>query len=155
MFLLMWTCQTWFQNKETNESALYGRLKFQTKNLSPGCKHLYGSSMGTSLGHLCPLCKLNVCAQILHLIELSVKSPCLHPVFAPAFTRYLFFHWYPQSKDILLNLSIKCWNSASNAQGSRLIIVVVQVRVMKLYVAAVEALRKKERTWSHLSAKCQ
>jgi hypothetical protein len=88
-------------------------------------------------------------------------------------------------------------NSASNAQGSRLSIVVVQVRVMKIYVAAVEALRKnktgaetqctikienicsssggaqegsgtafvsteisnvfpmKERTWSHLSAKCQ
>jgi hypothetical protein len=34
---------------------------------------------------------------------------------------------------------------AFNAQCSRLIIVVVQVRVVKIYVAAVEALRKKER----------
>jgi hypothetical protein len=63
---------------------------------------------GTSLGHLCPSCKSNVCAQILHLIELSVKSPYLHLVFEPAFTRYMLFHWYPLSKDILLNLSIKC-----------------------------------------------
>jgi len=52
---------------------------------------------------------------------------------------------YLQSKEILLNLSIKCWNSAFNAQGSRLIIVVVQVGAVKIYVAAVEALRKKER----------
>jgi hypothetical protein len=32
-----------------------------------------------------------------------------------------------------------------NAQGSRVIIVVVQVGAVKIYVAAVEALRKKER----------
>jgi hypothetical protein len=35
--------------------------------------------------------------------------------------------------------------SAFNAQGSRLIIVVVQLSAVKIYVAAVEALRKKER----------
>jgi len=40
---------------------------------------------------------------------------------------------------------MKCWNSAFNAQGSRVIIVVVQVGAVKIYVAAVEALRKKER----------
>jgi len=39
----------------------------------------------------------------------------------------------------MLKLSTKCWNSAFNAQGSRLIIVV------KVYVAAMEALKKKER----------
>jgi hypothetical protein len=49
-----------------------------------------------------------------------------------------------QSKDILLNLRMKCCNSAFNAQGSKLIIVVMQVRAVKIYVAAVEALRKKE-----------
>ncbi len=49
-----------------------------------------------------------------------------------------------QSKEILLNLSMKCWYSAFNAQGSRVIIVVVQVRAVKKYVAIVEALRKKE-----------
>jgi hypothetical protein len=38
---------------------------------------------------------------------------------------------------------MKCWNSAFNANGSRVIIVVVQVRAVKIY--AVEALRKKER----------
>ncbi len=36
-------------------------------------------------------------------------------------------------------------NSAFHAQGSRVIIVVVQVGAVKIYVAAVEALRKKER----------
>ncbi len=41
-------------------------------------------------------------------------------------------------------LSAKCWNSAFNAQGWRLIIVVVQVKAVKIYVA-VEALMKKER----------
>ncbi len=40
---------------------------------------------------------------------------------------------------------MKCRNLAFNAQGSRLLIVVVQVRAVKIYVAAVEALRKKER----------
>jgi hypothetical protein len=45
----------------------------------------------------------------------------------------------------MLQLSMKCWYSAFNAQDSRLIIVVVQLRVVKIYVAAVEALRKKER----------
>jgi hypothetical protein len=40
---------------------------------------------------------------------------------------------------------MKCWNSAFRAQGSRVIIVVVQVRALKIYIAAVEALMKKER----------
>jgi predicted oxidoreductase (fatty acid repression mutant protein) len=39
---------------------------------------------------------------------------------------------------------VKCWNSAFNAQGSRVIIVVLQ-RGVKIYVAAVEALSKMER----------
>jgi hypothetical protein len=36
-------------------------------------------------------------------------------------------------------------NSAFNARGSRVTIVVVQVGAMKIYVTAVEALRKNER----------
>jgi cell shape-determining protein MreD len=41
---------------------------------------------------------------------------------------------------------MKCGNSAFNAQGSRVIIVVVQVGAVKIYAgAAMEALRKKER----------
>jgi hypothetical protein len=40
---------------------------------------------------------------------------------------------------------MKCCNSAFNAQGSRVTIVVVQVGAVKIYAAAVEALRKKER----------
>jgi hypothetical protein len=38
---------------------------------------------------------------------------------------------------------MRCWNSAFNAQGSRIIIVIVQVGAVKMYVAAVEAHRKK------------
>jgi len=45
----------------------------------------------------------------------------------------------------MLELSMKCWYSAFNAQDPRLIIVVVQLGAVKIYVAAVEALRKKER----------
>jgi hypothetical protein len=48
-------------------------------------------------------------------------------------------------RKILLNLSIKYWNSAFNAQGSSLIIVVVQLGAENINVWAVEALRKKER----------
>ncbi len=40
---------------------------------------------------------------------------------------------------------MKCRYSAFNAQGSRVIIVTVQVGAVKIYVAAVEAFRKKER----------
>jgi hypothetical protein len=40
---------------------------------------------------------------------------------------------------------MKCCNSAFDAQGSRVIIVVVQLGAVKIYVAVVEALRKKER----------
>jgi hypothetical protein len=41
----------------------------------------------------------------------------------------------------------KCWNSTFNAQGLRLIIVVVEVRAVKIYVAAVEALSQKEKQY--------
>jgi hypothetical protein len=36
-------------------------------------------------------------------------------------------------------------NSSFNAQGSRVIVVVKQVGAVKIYVAVLEALRKKER----------
>ncbi len=62
-----------------------------------------------------------------------------------SFTSYPLFQWYPQSKEILLNLIMKCWNSAFNAQGSRVIIVIVQVvGAVKIYVAAVEARAQEE-----------
>jgi hypothetical protein len=40
---------------------------------------------------------------------------------------------------------MKCWSSAFNAQGLRVIIVAVQVGAVKIYVEALEALRQKER----------
>jgi hypothetical protein len=40
---------------------------------------------------------------------------------------------------------MKCWNSAFNARGSRVIIVVVCVGAVRIYVVVVEALSKKER----------
>ncbi len=57
-------------------------------------------------------------------------------------------------KDILLNHSMKCYNSVRNAetqhfnaqQGSRVIIVVGPVGAVKIYVAAVEALSQKGKT---------
>jgi len=55
----------------------------------------------------------------------------------------LSLQWYLQRKEIWLNLCMKCWNSAFNAQGSRVIIVVVLVGAVKIYVAAVQALKKK------------
>jgi hypothetical protein len=40
---------------------------------------------------------------------------------------------------------MKCEETAFNAQGSRLIIVALQVWAVKIYAATVEALKKKER----------
>ncbi len=50
---------------------------------------------------------------------------------------------------------MKCWNSAINAQGSRVIIVGVQVGVVKIYVTTtVEVPMKKERQYeTHLPPK--
>jgi hypothetical protein len=49
---------------------------------------------------------------------------------------YPLFQWYPQSKDILLSLGINAETQQFNAQGSRLIIVVVQLGEVKISVAA-------------------
>jgi hypothetical protein len=83
--------------------------------------------------------------KIASAIRVIRKVFSLHPVFGPPWPPIPLFQWYPQSKDILINLSMKCWYSAFNAQGSRLIIVVVQLGAVRIYVAAVKALRKKER----------
>jgi len=40
---------------------------------------------------------------------------------------------------------MKYWKSAFNEQGSRQIIVALQVGAVKIYAATVEALKKKER----------
>ncbi len=74
-----------------------------------------------------------------------MKSPSLSHHVLSAFTPIPSFQWYLQSNEILLNLSMKCWNSAFNAQGPRVIIVVVQVGAVRIYVAALKALRQKER----------
>ncbi len=84
-------------------------------------------------------------------MKLSIKSPSLSPPLLSAFTPYPLFEWYLQSNEILLNLSMKCWNSAFNAQGSRVIIVVVQVGAVKIYVAAVEGAQGKRKEGMKLS----
>jgi hypothetical protein len=40
---------------------------------------------------------------------------------------------------------MKCWNAAFNEWGLRIIIIVVNVGGVKIYVAAMQALTKKER----------
>jgi hypothetical protein len=50
------------------------------------------------------------------ICKVTLSSPCFWASFHP----YPLFQWYPQSKDIRLNLSMKCWNSAFNAWGPRL-----------------------------------
>jgi len=50
---------------------------------------------------------------------------------------YPLLRRYPQSKEIY-------YIAAFNAQGLRVIIIVVQIGAMKIYVAAVEAFRKNE-----------
>jgi len=45
----------------------------------------------------------------------------------------------------MLQFSMKYWYLTFNAQGLRLIIIVVQLGVVKMYVVIMEALRKKEK----------
>jgi hypothetical protein len=73
-----WVCSLW-------------QVNISNKKLLSWMQALLWEFYGTSLVYLCPSCKPNVCAQILHLIELSVKSPSLHPVFELAFTPYMLF----------------------------------------------------------------
>jgi hypothetical protein len=48
---------------------------------------------------------------------------------------------------------MECWNSAFNAQGSRVIIVVVQVGAVKIYVAALDALKNKKEGMKHFASR--
>jgi len=48
------------------------------------------------------------------------------------FSKLFLFYEIP---NIFLISSMKCWNSAFNAQGSRVNIVVVQLWTMKIYVS--------------------
>jgi hypothetical protein len=72
------------------------------------------------------------------ILELSGKSPSVSPSISSAFTPYRLFQCYLQSKQILSNLGMKCWNSAFNAQGSRVI------KIVCLCSSSAGALTKKE-----------
>ncbi len=83
-------------------------------------------------------------------LKLFVKSSSLSQVSPLLSPHYPLFQWYPQSNEILLNLSTKCWNSAFNALGSfRVIIVVIQVGAVKIYVGSIGgAEEKRKRGWN-------
>jgi hypothetical protein len=57
---------------------------------------------------------------MLHTIvihKVTMSSPSLWGLLS---TPYPLFQWYPQSKDILINLSMKCYNSVWNAHTQHL-----------------------------------
>ncbi len=65
--------------------------------------------------------------------------------------RLVCLHWHVYQLIILIKdgLLFRLWNSTFNAQGLKIIIVVVHVGIVKIYVRALEALRKKER-WDEI-----
>jgi hypothetical protein len=69
-------------------------------------------------------------------VTLSSPSLSVGLLSPPLILTYPLFKWYPQSNEILLNLRMKYWNSAFNAQCWRLIIVVVQLRAAKIYLCS-------------------
>ncbi len=93
------------------------------------------------------VCLKNDFAISFYILELFVKSPLSSPCLWVGFHPHPLFQRSSQSKETLLNLSMKCRNSVFHAQGSRVTIVVVQVGAVKIYVTAVEVevLRKIER----------
>ncbi len=42
-----------------------------------------------------------------------------------------------------LNINMKCWNSTFNTQGSKIIIVVIQVGAMKIFVVTMEVFKNQ------------
>jgi hypothetical protein len=90
----------------------------------------------------------NIEAQICELHNRVIRKVTLSSslAFGPPFHPPAPLSVVSAKKDILLNLRMKCWNSAFNARGPRLTIAVVQLGAVKIYsAAAVEARRKKER----------
>jgi len=89
--------------------------------------------------------------------KVILSSPCLCAPFTPK----PLFQWYLRSKENLLNLGTKFWNSAFNAQDSRLLIVAVHmgahVGPVKIYVTVVErSVERKEGVkirWTHFTTK--
>jgi len=81
--------------------------------------------------------------------EIRKVTPCLWASFSP---HNLSFSGISKvCKETLLNLGMKCWNSlrcwisSFNVQCSRGVIVAVQIGAVKIYLAAVEAFKIKER----------
>ncbi len=50
---------------------------------------------------------------------------------------------------------MKCWKSTFNAQGSRLTIEVLQVGLVKIYVATMEVLKKGKTGWNSVHTKIE
>jgi hypothetical protein len=135
----------WIQTLSKSLVAPIGKI--MASKIKMRTQHLFKSKQGVKALYHCYLSFRNYYWVI---CKITLSSPSLWASFPPP--PYPLFQWYPESKDIfiksqyeMLQLSTKCWNSAFNAGGSRLIIVVVQSGAVKIYVAAVEALRKKER----------
>jgi hypothetical protein len=78
-------------------------------------------------------------------IYIYIKPYCLHLIFGLAFTPQTPLLVISTTDEILLNMGLKCWNSTFNAQGSRLIIIIVHVKAVRIYVTIVEMLTKKEK----------
>ncbi len=51
---------------------------------------------------LCIICSTNTLILFCCVLDLSVKSPCLHPVFGRAFTALSLSQWYLQSNEIFI-----------------------------------------------------
>jgi len=89
-----------------------------------------------------------IISWIREIRKVTLSSPCLWASFQPL-NPFLVVSVkqgnFIKSQYEMLKLSTKCLFSAFNAQGSRGIILVVQVGAVKIYVAVVEALMKKER----------
>jgi hypothetical protein len=125
---LTWTLEVYIFAYKPNQSANTQQL-FMCRVTSSGSYLMFAE-----LYFLASDCKGET-------LELLVKSPCLWACFHP----HTLFQWYLQSKEILFNYSMECWNSTFIAQGSGVIIIVVHVGEVNIYVPAVEALRQKER----------
>jgi len=63
-------------------------------------------------------------------IELSVKKPCLHPVFGPPFTRYALFQCYSQSKDTRFETNYSSYTGMSSENKFQHIFGIICLRVL-------------------------
>jgi hypothetical protein len=122
--LLIWRTKNGARDQDTVQTQGFNLLSNQSKLVPRKLDLGPSSEVGLSLLNK----RISICMEHYTLDVVPKVVPKLRLSCTP----YPLFQWHLQSKEILLNLNMECWNLAFNAQRSRVIIIVVQVGAVKI-----------------------